>query len=91
MWVRNKIRPEIAEEQCGFVEGKGTSNAIFMLRTIIERTLEIQKEVYLCFIDYTKAFDRVQHMEIIKLQKLHVDGKDLRIIKKYILGTNSGS
>ena len=82
MRVRNKVRPEIAEEQCGFVEGKGTSNAIFMLRTIIERTLEIQKEVYLCFIDYTKAFDRVQHMEIIKqLQKLHVDGKDLRIIK----------
>ena len=43
MRVRNKIRPEIAEEQCGFVEGKGTPNAIFMLRTIIERTLEIQK------------------------------------------------
>ena len=78
MRVRNKIRPEIAEEQCGFVEGKGTSNAIFMIRTIIERTLEIQKEVYLCFIDCTKAFDSVQHMEIIKqLQKLHVDGKDL--------------
>ena len=32
MRVRNKIRPEIAEEQCGFVEGKGT---------IIERTLQI--------------------------------------------------
>ena len=82
MRVRNKIRPEIEEEQCGFMEGKGMSNAIFMIRTIIERTLEIQKEVYLCFIDYTIAFDRVQHMEIIKqLQKLHADGKDLRIIK----------
>ena len=82
MPVRNKIRPEIAEEQCGSVEGKGTSNAIFMLRTIIEQTLEIQKEVYLCFVDYTKAFDRVQLMEIIKqLQKLHVDVKDLRIKK----------
>ena len=82
MKVRSKIRPEIAEEQCGFVEGKETSNAIFLLRTIIELTLECQKEVYLCFIYYTKAFDRVQHMEIIKqLQKLHVDGKDLRIIK----------
>ena len=64
------------------VEGKGTSCVIFMLRTIIERTLEIQKEVYLRFIDHTKTFDRVQHMEIIKqLQKLHVDGKDLRMIK----------
>ena len=31
MRVRNKIEPEIAEEQCGFVEGKGTSNAILKL------------------------------------------------------------
>ena len=82
MRVRNKINPEIAEEQCGFVEGKGTTNAIFTLRTLIERALEIQKDIYLCFIDYTKAFDRVRHDEIIKeLTKLKIDGKDLRIIK----------
>ena len=82
MRVRNKINPEIAEEQCGFVEGKGTTNAIFILRTLIERALEIQKDVYLCFIDYTKAFDGVRHNEIIKeLTKLKIDGKDLRIIK----------
>ena len=82
MRVRNKINPEIAEEQCSFVEGKGTTNAIFILRTLIERALEIQKYVYLCFIDYTKAFDRVRHDEIKKkLTKLKIDGKDLRIIK----------
>ena len=82
MRVRNKINPEIAEEQCGFVEGKGRTNAIFNLRTLIERALEIQKDVYLCFIDYTKAFDRVRHDEIIKeLTKLRIDGKDIRIIK----------
>ena len=82
MRVRNKINPEIAEEQCGFVVGKGTTNAIFILRTLIERALEIQKDVYLCFIDYTKAFDRVRHDEIIKeLTKSKIDGKDLRIIK----------
>ena len=82
MRIRNKINPEIAEEQCGFVEGKGTTNAIFILRTLIERALEIQKDVYLCFIDYTKVFDRVRHDEIIKeLTKLKIDGKDLRIIK----------
>ena len=80
--VRNKINPKIAEEQCGFVEGKGTTNAIFILRTLIERALEIQKDVYLCFIDYTKAFVRVCHDEIIKeLTKLRIDGKDLRLIK----------
>ncbi|GFN88374.1 2-aminoadipate transaminase [Plakobranchus ocellatus] len=80
--IRNKIKPEIAEEQCGFVEDKGTSNAIYILRTLIERALEAQKDVYLCFIDYTKAFDRVRHNEIItQLKQLNIDGKDLRIIK----------
>ncbi|GFS25466.1 endonuclease-reverse transcriptase [Elysia marginata] len=82
MRVRNKIGQEIAEEQCGFAEGKGTTNAIYMLRTLIERALEVQKDVYLCLIDYTKAFGRVRHTEILKqLKQLNVDGKDLRIIK----------
>ena len=82
MRSRNKIRPEIAAEQCGFVEGKGTANAIFMLRTIIERALEMQTDLYLCFIDNTKAFDCVKHQEIVNLLKgINVDGKDLRIIR----------
>ena len=64
------------------MEGKGTANVIFILRTLIERALEIQKDVYLYFIDYTKAFDRVRQDEIIKeLTKFRIDGKDLRIIK----------
>ncbi|XP_063588673.1 uncharacterized protein LOC134765810 [Penaeus indicus] len=76
--VRNKIKPEITEEQCGFVEGKGTANAIYILRNIIERSLEVQKNIYMCFKDYTKAFDKVRHDEIINiLEQLHIDGKDL--------------
>ena len=55
--VRNKIKPEIAEEQCGFLEGKGTSNSILKLQTLIESSLEVNKEVCLCFIDHTNSFD----------------------------------
>ena len=36
MPVTNKSKPEIAEEQCGFVERKGTRNALFMLKNVIE-------------------------------------------------------
>ena len=36
MRTRNRIKREIAEEQCGFVEGKGTINATYILRTITE-------------------------------------------------------
>ena len=67
MRVRNKIKPEIAEEQCGFVDGKGTMNAIYLLRTLMERSLEHQKDIFLCFIDYTKAFDRVRHANLIDI------------------------
>ena len=56
--TRQKIKEEIADEQFGFVEGKGTQNAIYTLRTLIERSLEVQKDIYVCFIDYTKAFTK---------------------------------
>ena len=79
---RNKINPEIGEEQCGFVAGKGTSNAIYILRTLIERATEVQQDLHLCFIDYTKAFDTVDHENIIKmLEDISINGKDLTIIK----------
>lgn len=82
MRVRSKIRSEVAEEQYGFVPGKGTRNAIFTFRTMAERSIEVQQYLHLCFIDYTKALDTIQHEHLIKLlQNLHVDGKDLRIIK----------
>ena len=61
-----------------------------MLRTLIERAIEIQRDLYLCFIDYTKAFDKLRHEEITSiLDSLNIDGKDLRIVRN-ILGTNGG-
>ena len=80
--IRNKIRPEIPEEQYGFVKGKGTANAIFLLRMLSERAIEMQKDLYLCFIDYEKAFDTVRHQELLRmLERLGVDEKDMRIIR----------
>ena len=80
--IRNKIRPQISEEQYGFVKGKGTRNAIFVLRNLAEKTLEVNQDLYLCFVDYEKAFDKVKHEDLMKmLERLEIDGKDLRIIK----------
>ena len=81
--MRNKITPEIAEEQCGFVKDKGTRNAnIYMLRPLTERAIEIQRDLYLCFIDYTKTFDKLRHEEIMSIfDSLNIDGKDLRIVR----------
>ena len=41
------------------------------------------KDVYICFIDYIKAFDRVKHSKIIEcLSEIGIDDKDLQIITK---------
>ena len=79
--LRNKIRPEISEVQFGFVADKGTTNAIFTMTMVTERCIEMQKDIYLCFIDYSKAFDKVRHEDLFQiLNKLDIDGKDLRIL-----------
>ena len=53
-----------------------------MIRPLTERAIEIQKYLYLCFIDYTKAFDTLRHEEIMSiLDSLNIDGKDLRIVR----------
>ncbi|XP_014677047.1 PREDICTED: uncharacterized protein LOC106816918 [Priapulus caudatus] len=80
--VRYKLSPEISNEQYGFVKGKSTANAVFVLRTLAERMLEVGKDLYCCFIKYDKAFDKVRHEDLMEmLEELQIDGRDLRIIK----------
>ena len=80
--MRNKILPEISEAQFGFMADKGTRNAIFALKTLMERSIEVQKDLYLCFIDYSKAFDKVRHSDLFDiLTGLDIDGKDLRVLR----------
>ena len=55
---------EIREEQYEFVAGKGTIDAIFILRQLQEKYLENDKELYLVCVDLEKAFDRVPRVLI---------------------------
>ncbi|GFR60591.1 endonuclease-reverse transcriptase [Elysia marginata] len=80
--IRSKTRPEVAESKFGFVRNKGTPNAIFTLSMLIERDVGVQRDVHLCFIDYSKAFDKVKYSELFEmldLDQLNIDGKDIRI------------
>ena len=81
--ARSKFRLQSSEEQYGFKEGCGCRNAIFILRMLSERCIEMQKDLYVCFIDYEKAFDNVRHSELFEsLEKLGLDGKDLRLFSE---------
>ena len=63
------IDNHLTDSQFGFRKSKGTRDAIFVLRMMGERMIQHQRELYITFIDYTKAFDRVNHEKLIKLLK----------------------
>ena len=80
--ARNRITPEIGVEQFGFVKDSGTRNAIFTLKNLVERAIEMKRDVFLCFVDYTKAFDKVRHDSLFKdLKTLNLPGKDIRLLQ----------
>ena len=51
----------------GFRKGRGTSDHIANIHWNTEKAKEFQKNIYFCFIDYTKAFDCVDHNKLWKL------------------------
>jgi hypothetical protein len=55
--IEKKIEGVLGEDRFGFRRGKGTRDAIGMLRIISKQTLEIDEELNVCFIDWQKAFD----------------------------------
>ena len=85
--LRRKVEETVDRAQFGFRKGKGTRNAIFVLRTIIERSIEKQKDLFMCFVDFEKAFDTVRHEVLVeRLRMLGVDPADLRVMTNLYWG-----
>ena len=55
---------ELPDVQVGFRKGRGTRDQIANIHWIIKKERESQKNFYFCFIDYTKAFDCVDHNKL---------------------------
>ena len=47
---------ELPDVQAGFRNGRGTRDQIANIDRIVEKARDFQKNIYFCFIDYTKAF-----------------------------------
>ena len=62
--LAKKLDEEINIVQAGFRPNRGTRDHIFNLRNIIEKCREYNKDLYACFIDYSKAFDCVEHRKM---------------------------
>ena len=65
--LQQYMNHELPDVQVGFRKGRGTRDRIANIRWIIEKAREYQKNIYFCFIDYTKAFDCVDDNKLWKI------------------------
>ena len=69
LWVRLQqyMNPELPDVQAGFRKGRETRDQIANILWIIEKAREFQKNIYFCFIDYTRPFDCTDHNKLWKI------------------------
>ena len=65
--LQQYMNHELPYVQAGFSKGRETSDQIANIHWIIEKARKFQKNIYFCFIDYTKAFDCVDHRKLWKI------------------------
>ena len=59
--MKLKMGGNIKETQAGFRSGTGTRNQVLILKFIFEKNREYSRNIFLCFTDYSKAFDTISH------------------------------
>ena len=62
--LQQYMNHELPDVQTEFKKGRGTRDQIANIHWIIEKAQEFQKNIYFCFIDYTKAFNCVDHNKL---------------------------
>ena len=65
--LQQYMNRELPDVQAGFRKGRGTGDQIANIHWLIKKAREFQKNI--CFIDYAKAFDCVDHNKLWKILK----------------------
>ena len=65
--LQRYMNRELPDLQAGFRKGRGTRGQMANICWIIKKAREFQKNIYFCFIDYSKAFDCVDHHQLWKI------------------------
>ena len=65
--LQQYVNCELPDVQAGFRKGRGTRDQIANIHWIIEKPREFHKNIYFCFIEYTKVFDCVDHNKLWKI------------------------
>ena len=67
--LQQYVNWELPEVQAAFRKGRGARDQIANIHRITEKAREFQKNIYFCFLDYTNAFDYMDHSKLWKILK----------------------
>ena len=62
--LQQYVNQELPDVQTGLRKAKGTRDQMANIHWITEKAREFQKNIYFCFIDYTKAFGCLDHSKL---------------------------
>ena len=62
--IQNLVDARLSEEQYGFRSGRGYTDAVHVLRMVVEKSAERGEPIFMAALDVEKAFDRVHHDDL---------------------------
>jgi sorting nexin-29 len=78
----------IGDYQCGFRKGRSTTDQIFCLRMILEKTCENRGDIHQLFIDFKQASDTIDRTELEEIMKeFGIPMKLVRLVKMTLTNT----
>ena len=88
--VQQVTQGKISEEQCGFRPGRGCSDQIFTVQQLIEKCLDVNKKLFVAFVDLEKAYDRVNRSKLWSvLEEYGVKGQLLASVQAMYEGSKA--
>ena len=89
--LQQYVNRELLDVQAGFTKGRGIRDQIANISCIIKKAREFQKSIYFCFIDYSKAFNCVDHNKLWKivLKEMGIPGHLTCLLRNLYAGEES--
>ena len=88
--LQQYVNRELPDVQAGFRKGRRTRDQIANIHWIIEKSREFQKNIYFFFIDYSKAFECVDHNKLSKiLKKMGIPDHPTCLLRNLNAGQNA--
>ena len=84
--LQQHVNREFLDVQAGLRKDRGTRDQIANIHWIIEKAREFQKNIYFCFIHYTKAFDCVNHNKLENSEEMRIPDKLICLLRNLYAG-----